>query len=562
MRLTACACLCLLATFGARAAEGEASFGEIQKKIVSFTLENGLRVILYPRGGAPVISCVTCVKTGSVDEGAGSSGIAHQLEHLAFKGTPHIGTQDYDAEKKVLGEIDALYDKILLKQRTLLSTSKDSLLTLLAKLSTGAGAEPEKLKATMAGLRAKWAKDGDVLADADFEELQTLVGAWAAKVLEAERFVVQNQYSNVVERAGGTRLNAFTSDDCTAYLVSLPANQLETWAALETDRFLNLVPRQLEKEKQVVLEERRMRTESQPFGRLYENFLTAAFRAHPYGVAVIGHRSDILNYTRANVLDFYRKHYTSRNTVVVIVGDLDVEKARAVLTSYFSKIPDTAAPEEPHTAEPPQDGERRVEVEYPAEPIIMAGYHIPERGHPDTPALKVLTELAASGRSSRFYTALVKSKLALSAGAWIGPGERYPRLWIATTEPSEDSTPEKAEAALFEEIERLKSVPPTREELDRVLASYRMDVMRKLRKNLSLAIDLAEYEAISGGWRELFREIDAVAKVTPEQVTKVASKYLVRRNRTVARLVSTEPAETPEILGVPAAPPAQGEAKP
>lgn len=539
----------------ARAAEEPApdAFGAIQRKIVSFTLENGLKVILCPRGSAPVISCITYVKTGSVDEVAGITGIAHQLEHLAFKGTSNLGTTDAAAEQKVLTEIDALYEQIQVRQQKLLGSSKEALLVLLARLSSGGPeATPEKVKTALAGLRAKWERDGDRLADEDFALLESMVIGWTAKVREAESFVVQNQYSNVIDRAGGSGLNAFTSSDRTVYQVSLPASRLELWAALESDRFMNTVPRQLEKEKQVVLEERRMRTESNPFGKLYENFLTTAFKAHPYGTPVIGHRSDILNYTRASVLDFYRLRYTPRNTIVAVVGDLDVEKARATLTAYFGKIPAAPLPPEPHTTEPKQDGERRVDVEFPAQQIVMLGYHIPERKHPDTPALTVLSEVLSSGRSSRFYQALVKRGLALSANAWLGPGERYPRLFIATAEQSEAATIEQVEDTLLAEIERAKTVSPTVEEMLRVQAAYKMDVLQQMRNNLRFAINLADYEALAGDWRELFREVEAVGGVTPEQVSAVAVKYLVKKSRTTARLISTEPAEAPAILGVPA----------
>lgn len=550
--LAASWCCCAAAP----AADGGSSFDEFQKRIVSFKLENDVRVILCPRGDAPVISCITYVKTGSVDEVAGITGIAHQLEHLAFKGTPRIGTTNYEAERKVLAEIDALYDKILDRQRKLLSSSREGLLTLLAKLSSGVAAiDPEGLKAPLAALRARFSKDGDRLSDAEFSELESLVTQWALKVREAEAFVAQNQYAHEIGRAGGTGLNAFTSEDRTVYLVSLPSSQLELWASLESDRFMNIVPRQLEKEKQVVLEERRMRTETNAFGKLYESFLGAAFKAHPYGVEVIGHRSDILNYTRANVESFYRAHYVPQNTIVAVVGDVDVAKARDLLTSYFGKIPAAPASPEPHTAEPKQEGERRSEVEYPAQPIVMVGFHIPERKHPDTPALKVLTEVAASGRASRFYTALVKSGTALSAGASMGPGERYPRLWIANAEPSADVSVEQLEDALLAEIEKLKGAPPSPEELARVQARYRMDVLRELKSNMRLAIELADYEALADDWRELFRELDAVAKVTPEQVTAMAAKYFTKNNRTVSWLISTQPAEAPAILGVPSAPP-------
>jgi len=538
--------------FGAAAAE---EFAEIQARIVSFTLENGLTVILYPRGDALVISCVTYVKVGSVDEHAGITGIAHQLEHLAFKGTPNIGTKDYAAECAAMYEIDKLYDEIQAFEGGMSAEMRAEFLTLLAQaVSTGPRGGPGGVGRQIEALLAKWAASGAKLGEDQKATLARAVQNLAEKVKNAEEFVQQNQYANVVDRNGGVGLNAFTSADRTVYHVSLPANKLELWAALETDRFMNTVPRQLEKEKQVVLEERRMRTETSWFGKLYEAFLGSAFRTHPYGVPVIGRRSDILGYTRAKVLDFYRAHYVPQNAIVAIAGDIDVAQARQLVSAYFGRIPRGQEPEKPAVVEPPQDGERRVEVEFAAQPALLAGYHIPERSHPDTPALEVLDEIATSGRASRFYTRLVKTRKAAAVGSWMAPGARYPRLFIFSAETPEGTSADELEACLLAEIEKLKTEPPTAEELKRVVARYRDGVLRSLKSNLGLAQELADYQALSGDWHNLFRDIERIGAVTPEQVTAVAAKYLTQKNRTVGRIVPLEqsrPAAPKSILGVP-----------
>lgn len=375
------------------------------------------------------------------------------------------------------------------------------------------------------------------------EELKSIgaqVLSFAQKVKNAEEFVEQNQYSNTIDRAGGSGLNAFTSTDCTVYHISLPANKLELWAALESDRFLNTVPRQLEKEKQVVLEERRMRTESNAFGKLYENFVGAAFIAHPYGVGVIGHRSDILGYSREKIMRFYNQHYTPQKTVVCIVGDIEIEKTKELLAKYFGKIPRGQESEPLVTVEPEQEGERRFEVEFPAQPALMMGFHIPERNHPDTPALLALDGVLGEGRTSRFFTKLVKTGKAQQIGVWLGPGERYPRLFIVTGEPTKGTPLDTVESDVLAEIERIKTEPPTKEELQRVTTIYRANVLRKLKQNLNLAQELADYQATTGDWKSLFREIQQIAAVTPEQVSEAAKKYLIKRNRTVGRLVTKE----------------------
>lgn len=518
-------------------------FADIQQKIVSYQLDNGLTIILYARPAAPVISCVTYVKAGSVDEHVGITGIAHQLEHLAFKGTPFIGTKNFAAEQKAFTELDGLYDGIQAFEQKLPASLRDGFLSLLAQYtSTGAPANElaAKIEKDLATLAESWKKEGVSVSAEELKAIGAQVLSFSQKVKNAEEFVEQNQYSNTIDRAGGSGLNAFTSTDCTVYHISLPSNKLELWAALESDRFLNTVPRQLEKEKQVVLEERRMRTESSAIGKLYENFVGAAFIAHPYGVGVIGHRSDILGYSREKIMRFYNQHYTPQKTVVCIVGDIEIEKTKDILAKYFGKIPRGEESEPLVTVEPEQEGERRFEIEFPAQPILMMGFHIPERNHSDTPALLALDGVLGEGRTSRFYSKLVKTGKAQNVGVWLGPGDRYPRLLIVTAEPTKGTAVEVVESELLAEIERIKTEPPAKEELQRVTTAYRASVLRKLKQNLNLAQELADYQATTGDWRTVFREIKQIGSVTPEQVSEAAKKYLTKRNRTVGRLITKE----------------------
>lgn len=540
----ACAIVLVCAVVSIFARAGD-DFAAIQERIVSYKMENGLTVILYPRPAAPVISCVTYVKAGSVDEHVGITGIAHQLEHLAFKGTPFIGTKDYAAERKAFAELDILYAAIQTFEQKLPTEQREPFLSRLAQYTSTGGGETlaAQIEKDFTGLAAGWAKAGVKIASDDVQAMIRSVQTFAQKVKEAEAYVEQNQYSNAIDRAGGVGLNAFTNTDCTVYHISLPANKLELWASLESDRFLNTVPRQLEKEKQVVLEERRMRTESSPFGKLYENMIGAAFLAHPYGTSVIGHRSDILGYTREKIMRFYNDNYTPRNAVVCITGDIDVAKTREILDTYFGKIPRGPEHEPLVTVEPPQEGERRFEVEFPAQGALMMAFHVPERKHADTPALLVLDEIATSGRTSRMFSALVKKGVAQNVGSWMGPGDRYPRLFIFSSEPTKGTTLDALESGILADIEKLKTVPPSADELKRVTTAYRAGVMRKLKQNLNLAQELAEYEAVTGDWRNLFREIEEIGRVTPEQVTGAAQKYLTKRNRTVGKLISSDAAK-------------------
>jgi predicted Zn-dependent peptidase len=545
----------ILFSFVAIAACAGEEFAEIQGKIQSFKLDNGLTIILYARGDAPVISCVTYVKTGSADEHVGITGIAHQLEHLAFKGTPNIGTKDFAAEQLATAEIDKLYSKIQDFEQKLPAEMRDGFLSLLAQVSSTGTRTPDGIEKSVTALTDRWKKEGVTIGEEDGKSLVALVQTFAEKVKHAEEYVKQNEYSQVIGQNGGWGLNAFTSTDCTVYHVSLPANRLELWAAMESDRFMNTFPRQLEKEKQVVLEERRMRTDSSAFGKLYENFLGVAYEAHPYGISVIGHRSDILGYSREKIMRFYREHYVPSQTIVTIVGDIDIAATKALLTQYFGKIPAAPAPEKLVTVEPAQEGERRVAVEFPAQPLLFIGYHVPERNHPDHAALTVLDELATSGQSSRMYSHLVKPKKASAVGSWLGPGARYPRLFFFRSEPTDDGNIDDLEANVFKEIERLKEEPATDAEMERILTRYRAGVLRSLRSNMGLAQELASSEAVTGDWHNVFREIQQIGAVTPAQVQAMAKKYFTRKNCTIGRIVTSsgkEGASQPEsILGVP-----------
>ncbi|MFH0938299.1 MAG: pitrilysin family protein [Planctomycetota bacterium] len=545
--------VCCSALLAAAVTAADNDFSEVQARVVSFTLENGLTVILYPRGDAPVIACVTYIKVGSVDEHKGITGIAHQLEHLAFNGTPHIGTKNYDAEKKALQELDQITAEIRIYQEKLPEKYRDAFAAAVANAAAAPVAtDRHPVIEPLAALLDEWKKADLPLDPSEQTALLKLLRTFAEKAHEAEQYIEQNQYASVIDRNGGVGLNAFTGADRTVYHVSLPSNKLELWAALESDRYLNMVPRQLEKEKLVILEERRSRTDSNAFGRLYEALLSEAFQIHPYGHAVIGSRADILNYTRDKVMNFYRRHYTPRNTIVTVVGDIDVVAARKLITDYFSHIPTGQEPVKIVAVEPPQTVERRVEVEFPAQPLVLVAYHIPEHHHPDTPALTILNEIVSSGRASRLYAHLVKTKKAATAGSWIGPGARFPRLLYFSVEPIEGDTPDNIEAALLAEIEKLKTELPTAAEMQRVITRYRAQVLRDLRSNLGLAQQLADYQALSGDWRALFDEIQQISAVKSEQITAVARKYLTRQNCAFGRIISTNP-PAPRIA--PLAPP-------
>ena len=201
---------------------------------------------------------------------------------------------------------------------------------------------------------------------------------------------------------------------------------------MESDRFCNPVVREFYKEKDVVMEERRLGIESQPQGRLMEEFLAVAYKAHPYGQHVIGHMSDLQTMTRGEAEDFFKTYYGPGNLTIAIVGDVNPQKVRALAQKYFARIPAAPKPEPVETVEPPQLGERRVTLEDPAQPFVLIGYHKPGINHPDDAVFDAITDIVGMGRTSRLYKSLVKEKkIAVFASAFQGlPGNKYPGLFL------------------------------------------------------------------------------------------------------------------------------------
>lgn len=284
-----------------------------------------------------------------------------------------------------------------------------------------------------------------------------------------------------------------------------------------------------------------MRIESQPTGRLIEEFLAIAYKAHPYGVHVIGHMSDLQTLTRAEAEAFFRKHYIPSNLTIAIVGDINPDQIKMLAEQYFARIPSGPKPEPMETEEPPQLGERRVTVEDPAQPFVLIGYHKPDINHEDNVVFDAVTDIMGVGRTSRLYKSLVKEKkIAVYASALQGiPGDKYPGLFLFYSVPAKGHTNEESEQAIYEEIERLKTEPVTPQELDKAKTRARADLIRQLDSNSGLAQLLTYYEVLTGDWRNLFKQLDQIDKVTAEDIQRVARQYFVTKNRTVGVIQTT-----------------------
>ena len=310
---------------------------------------------------------------------------------------------------------------------------------------------------------------------------------------------------------------------------------------LESDRLKNAVLREFYVEREAVKEERRMRVDTSPGGKLYEQFMAAAFMAHPYGIPIIGWPSDIAMLNRRKAEAFFRTYYAPNNSVMVIVGSIDIDNTIALIEKYFGDIPSQPLPTEVTTDELPQEGERRIEVEFDAEPQIMIGYHKPTLPHFDDYVLDFISALLSDGRTSRFYKNIVEEGIAISTDSLNGyPGARYDNLFVIDGSPRSPHTTADLEAAVYAELERLKTEPVSEKEFKRILKQVDARFIRNLSSNAGMAQQLAFFEGIAGSWRYVLDWRENIYKVTPEDIMRVAKTYFTKSNRTVATLIKKE----------------------
>ncbi|MGA2916750.1 MAG: pitrilysin family protein [Sedimentisphaerales bacterium] len=461
---------------------------EFEKRLTEWTLPNGLNFLVFERHEVPVVSFHTYADVGSVDEVAGNSGLAHLFEHLAFKGTKTIGTRNYQAEARAMAKMDETFEQILAERRKGDKADKVRL---------------EKL-------------------DKQFQQAQQ----------ETKKYIIYDQFDEILTRAGGRWLNAYTGKDATQYVVSLPSNKVELWMSLESDRFMNPVLREFYKEKEVVMEERRM-SENNPSRRLYEEFFAIAYKAHPYGHPGLGFMSDLENLTRGKAEAFFKKYYSPPSLTIAIVGDVNPQEVKRLAQKYFGRIPGGAKPLPVTTVEPPQLGRRRVIIEDSAQPLVIIGYHRPDINHSDNAVFEIISKILAEGRTSRLFKSLVKEKkIAVSADAYSG-GSKYPDLFVFNVTPAKGHTADECENAVYAEIEKLKTETVSGEELKKAKTLCRAELIGQLESNTDLAGQLAFYQVLTGDWRNLFRQLDRINNVSAQDIQRVAAEYFITKNSSV-----------------------------
>jgi predicted Zn-dependent peptidase len=477
-----------------------------EKRVTTKVLPNGLTVLLIERPEAPVFSYYTLVDAGDANDPTGQSGIAHMFEHLAFKGTEEIGTTNWPAERVALQKVEdtyAAYD---------------------AEYRKRVGQDPAKLK--------------------------QLRDAFDAAKKDAQQYVVPNQFTEIAEENGATGINASTGLDNTEYFWSMPANRLELWAYMESGRIGHPVPREFYKERDVVMEERRMRVDSNPIGRMVEQFLATAYVAHPYGRPNVGWESELSQINATEAAAFHKSYYTPSNIVIAVAGDVKAATAMPVMEKYFDPIPAGPKPEPMTTVEPPQNAEKSVIIREATQPFYIEGYHRSDYLDPDDQVYDAITDILSNGRVSRLYRSLVRDqRIAAEAEGFSGfPGTKFPGLFAFYAVPLPSHTPQEMRTAIHKEIDKLKTQDVTDEELAMFKTRARVDLLRSLGDNEGLAQSLATYQQRYGDWRELFRQLDKIDKVSKADIRRVSNKVFTENNRTYA-IIETVPQQQPAGAG-------------
>lgn len=473
-------------------------------------LDNGMTILVVERHNAPVMSTYIHYKVGSANEWPGMIGAAHLLEHMLFKGTKSLGTRDFTKEAPLLDREDSLRSAIVNEERK------------------------AELYAFQRSMGLADVPDNAATIDALTTELEKVK-------LALDALVDKNAYEQLYSRNGASGFNAGTGYDGTTYYVNLPSNRLGLYLSVEGDRMTNPVLREFYAERDVVIEERRLKVDNEGSAKLFEQLIGTAFIAHPYQI-FWEWKSEVAHLTRPKLVDFYKRYYAPNRMVLAIVGDVKAEEVFTRANEAFGKVPRQPDPDPVVTEEPPQEGERRVVQKFDAEPYMSVAYHKTAFNHPDEIVYRVLHRLLSDGRTSRLYKSMViDQQVATNVSTYEFPGSQSgdldPNVFVIDVEPKSPHTTLECETALYAELERAATVPVTAEELQKIKNRIESDFVWALYSNLGLANQIAEYEARAGDWRYLLSIRERLAKVTAEDIMRVAKKTFTADNRTVATLV-------------------------
>ncbi len=492
--------------------------------VQEFELSNGMKMLLVPRPEMSTVSAGWVAHVGSSNERPGITGLSHLFEHMMFKGTNTIGTTNIERDREIIAEQEKIQQKIRAiyreqRRRFRLGEIDDPF-------------DPENRTPEQIELEKKF----------------------QALVEEQRSLMVKDEFDKIYTSAGATGMNAGTTEDLTLYFITVPANKLELWFWMESDRLLNPVFREFYSERDVVHEERRMRTESTPTGKFGEEFEAMFWESHPYSWPVVGWPSDLKVISKKQADDYYSTYYAPNNLTAAMVGNFDVNEVKKLAEKYFGRIPrGKTEPPDVATLEMKQMAEKRMKSECDCQPQVEVRYHTVPFMHDDSFALDVLAQLM-NGRTGRLYKSMVLGKEIASSSRAGQDSKKWAGAFSFSAETKGDATPAQLEAAWYEELDRLEKEPIPADELQKVKNNAAADFYRRLENPFFLALQLMFYDGL-GDWHYLYEGTDRMLDVTAEDVKRVAEKYFTRENRSVAvyhRLAGAAAEEfPPEVADLP-----------
>lgn len=481
-----------------------ATIGMAQRvPVQEVVLDNGLRLLMVPRKGDPNIAAGWIARVGSVNERPGITGLSHLFEHMMFKGTHVIGTKNINEDLKIMTEMDRVRAEIRKEEQALLEKQR---------LGEIADTKDPKVRSP---------RHQELLTELD------------KLTKQAKDLMVKDEFDRVYTTSGGSGMNAGTSNDFTVYFINVPANKLELWFWMESDRLLNPVFREFYSERDVVHEERRLRTDSTPTGKFDEEFEALFWESSPYSWPVVGWPSDLEGITRPEALDYFGVNYAPNNLTAALVGDFEPEQAIALGKKYFGRIPRGPRPPEPvRTQEMKQLAEKRMVAYAETSPEVVVRYHSVADGHKDEFALGLLSDLL-NGRTGRLYKSLVLEQGLANNASANQNGLKYEGYFQIRAVAKPGHTPEEVEKAVYKEIEKLQKEPVGERELQKVKNQNAAQAFRQLQSNFFLMIQLLLRDNVRG-WQTINTDPPRVQAVTAQDIQHMANTYFAPENRAVA----------------------------
>ncbi len=485
-------------------------------------LDNGMKLLMVERHESPTISAGWVTHVGSVNEEVGATGIAHLFEHMMFKGSPTIGTTNFEKESDIMARLDALRLEM--------------------------EAEYERMRE----MKRRGEIEGSIyLPENQTERLAELRERMKALQDEQKQFIVKDEFDQIYTESGASGLNAGTMQDATFYFITVPANKLELWFWMESERLLNAVFREFYTERDVVREERRMRTESNPVAKFEEQFDFMFWGSLPYHHPVVGWPSDVESITRDQAERFFATYYAPNNITSALVGDFDPDEALALAKKYFERIPrGETAPPAVVTEEIEQLTERRMTARADTNPSVQIRWHTVPFAHGDFYALDML-EAILSDRTGRLYKSLVEAEQIATGVPYASHSPlKYGGYLEIGAELAEGADHQVVEEALLAEIERLKSEPVPERELQKVKNQSLADSYRRLQSNFFLLLQLMLYD-VWDDWRFLNTSTARYEAVTADDIQRVANTYFSDTGKNVLWYFRKEGSEEdPELAAL------------